>query len=225
MAERRAGEARAAGPRTRAARGADPRQGALVLEFAQGLVCGVDEAGRGPLAGPVYAAAVILDPANAIAGLRDSKQLSEARREALSDEIRRAALAWAVASASVGEIDRLNILQASLLAMKRAVEALVPAPALARVDGNRAPRLRCAVQTIVGGDALDPAISAASILAKTARDEALRALHRSWPQYGFDAHKGYPTAAHLAALRVHGACPEHRTSFAPVRAALGAHRP
>ena len=201
---------------------ADPRQGAFVLEFEQGLVCGVDEAGRGPLAGPVYAAAVILDPANAIAGLRDSKQLSETRREALAVEIRGAAIAWAIASASVGEIDRLNILQASLLAMKRAVEALVPAPALARVDGNRAPRLRCAVQTIVGGDALDPAISAASILAKTARDAALRELHLNWPQYGFDAHKGYPTAAHLAALRRHGACPEHRTSFAPVRAALAA---
>lgn len=225
MADRRPGGAGAADRHPGGVRGADPRQGALVLEFAQGLVCGVDEAGRGPLAGPVYAAAVILDPANAIAGLRDSKQLSEARRDALSREIRSAALAWAVASASVGEIDRLNILQASLLAMKRAVEALVPAPALARVDGNRAPRLRCAVQTIVGGDALDPAISAASILAKTARDAALRDLHRSWPQYGFDAHKGYPTAAHLAALRIHGACPEHRTSFAPVRAALGARRP
>lgn len=193
-----------------------------MLEFEQGLICGVDEAGRGPLAGPVVAAAVILDPANAIAGLRDSKQLSETRRESLAEQIRGAAIAWAIASASVDEIDRINILQASLLAMKRAVEALVPAPALARVDGNRAPRLRCAVQTIVGGDALDPAISAASILAKTARDAALRELHLSWPQYGFDAHKGYPTAAHLAALRRHGACPEHRTSFAPVRAALAA---
>ena len=186
-------------------------------------MCGVDEAGRGPLAGPVYAAAVILDPNAEVAGLRDSKQLSQARRESLAVQIRERSIAWAVASASVEEIDRLNILQASLLAMRRAVQALVPAPSLARVDGNRAPSLPCAVETVVGGDALEPAISAASILAKTARDAALCELHLRWPRYGFDAHKGYPTAAHLAALREYGACPEHRASFAPVRAVLNVH--
>ena len=202
---------------------AERGQHAFSFEFERQLVCGVDEAGRGPLAGPVYAAAVILDPGAEVVGLRDSKQLSAARREWLAVQIRERSIAWAVASASVEEIDRLNILQASLLAMRRAVQALVPAPSLARVDGNRAPRLPCAVETIVGGDALEPAISAASILAKTARDAALCELHLRWPQYGFDAHKGYPTAAHLAALRAHGACPEHRTSFAPVRAVLNVH--
>ncbi len=185
-----------------------------------GLICGVDEAGRGPLAGPVFAAAVILDPAAPIDGLRDSKKLSAARRERLAQQIRSRAIAWAVASASVEEIDEINILQASLLAMRRAVDALAPAPALARVDGNRAPVLRCAVQTLVGGDALDPAISAASILAKTARDACLLDLHAAWPAYRFDQHKGYPTAGHLALLRAHGACPAHRRSFAPVRAVL-----
>lgn len=194
-------------------RAADPRMGA-------GWACGVDEAGRGPLAGPVFAAAVILDPDAPVTGLRDSKQLSAARREALAAEIRVRALAWAVASASVEEIDALNILQATLLAMQRAVEALRPAPALARVDGNRAPRLRCQVQTLVGGDALDPAISAASILAKTARDAMLVELHAAWPAYRFDLHKGYPTAAHLALLREHGPSPAHRRSFGPVRRLL-----
>jgi ribonuclease HII len=185
-----------------------------------GLACGVDEAGRGPLAGAVYAAAVILDPSAPIAGLRDSKVLTPARREAIAPLIRERAIAWAVASASVEEIDRLNILQATLLAMRRAVDALEPAPALARVDGNRAPRLRCAVETLVRGDALEPAISAASILAKTARDAALLELHAAWPIYGFDQHKGYPTSLHLERLREHGASPAHRRSFAPVREAI-----
>ncbi|HWS75406.1 MAG TPA: ribonuclease HII, partial [Quisquiliibacterium sp.] len=167
------------------------------------MVCGVDEAGRGPLAGPVFAAAVILDPDAPIEGLRDSKQLSPARRDALAALIRERSLAWSVASASVAEIDTLNILHATMLAMRRAVDALDPRPALARVDGNRAPALECRVQTLVGGDALDPAISAASILAKTARDAALLELHAAWPAYRFDLHKGYPTAAHLALLREH----------------------
>lgn len=186
------------------------------------LACGVDEAGRGPLAGPVFAAAVILDPDAPIEGLRDSKKLSAPRREALALLIRERALAWSVASASVAEIDALNILQATMLAMRRAVDGLAPAPALALVDGNRAPALGCRVRTLVGGDATEPAISAASILAKTARDAALLELHAAWPAYRFDVHKGYPTAAHLALLREHGACPEHRRSFGPVRAALAA---
>jgi len=193
---------------------------AFDLASPAGPVCGVDEAGRGPLAGPVYAAAVILDPARPIAGLRDSKALAAARREALAVQIRERAAGWAVASASVDEIDALNILQATMLAMRRAVEALDPAPALARIDGNRAPALACAVQTLVRGDALDPAISAASILAKTARDAALMTLHAQWPAYRFDRHKGYPTAEHLSLLRVHGPSPAHRRSFAPVRALL-----
>lgn len=191
---------------------------ALLLPAPEGPVCGVDEAGRGPLAGPVYAAAVILDPRAPIDGLRDSKALSAARREALAGEIRERALAWAIASASTAEIDALNILQAALLAMQRAVAGLAIEPALARVDGNRPPRLRCLVQTLVGGDALDPAISAASILAKCTRDQAMLALHERFPQYRFDRHKGYPTAEHLALLREHGPCEEHRRSFAPVRA-------
>jgi len=186
-----------------------------------GPVCGVDEAGRGPLAGPVYAAAVVLDPARPIAGLRDSKTLPPAAREALAEAIRERAAAWGVASASAAEIDSLNILQATLLAMRRAVDALAVEPVLARVDGNRAPRLRCAVETLVRGDALDPAISAASILAKCARDSAMQVLHLRWPVYGFDRHKGYPTAEHLARLREHGPCDEHRRSFGPVRASIG----
>lgn len=190
----------------------------LGLPAREGPVCGVDEAGRGPLAGPVYAAAVVLDPGAPVAGLRDSKALSARAREALAAAIRERALAWSVASASAAEIDALNILQASLLAMQRAVAALAIEPALARVDGNRPPRLRCLVQTLVGGDALDPAISAASILAKCTRDQAMLALHERFPQYRFDRHKGYPTAEHLALLREHGPCEEHRRSFAPVRA-------
>ncbi len=206
-----------------AARPARRRHGAtaqlaLLLPAPDGPVCGVDEAGRGPLAGPVYAAAVILDPRSPIDGLRDSKALSAARREVLAGKIRERALAWAIASASAAEIDALNILQAALLAMQRAVSGLAIEPALARVDGNRPPRLRCLVQTLVGGDALDPAISAASILAKCARDQAMLTLHERFPQYRFDRHKGYPTAEHQALLREHGPCEEHRRSFAPVRA-------
>ena len=184
------------------------------------LIAGVDEAGRGPLAGPVVAAAVILDPARPIVGLADSKQLSPARRERLATEIRAKALAWALGRAEVAEIDRLNILQASLLAMQRAVTALHIAPEKVLVDGNRCPQLACPCQAIVKGDATVPAIGAASILAKVARDAELRELHDRYPQYDFARHKGYPTAAHLDALRRHGPCPEHRRSFAPVAAAL-----
>lgn len=180
-------------------------------------ICGVDEAGRGPLAGPVYAACVVLNPAHAIDGLVDSKQLSEKQRDSLTAEIKRHALAWAIASASVEEIDRFNILQASLLAMQRAVQSLPHAPGLALVDGKQGPRLPCAVQTIVNGDQLIPAISAASILAKTARDAEMLRLHHIYPQYGFDRHKGYPTKAHFAALQQHGPCAIHRQSFAPVK--------
>jgi ribonuclease HII len=184
------------------------------------LICGVDEAGRGPLCGPVVAAAVILDPARPVAGLADSKKLSERRREALAPLIRERALAWAVAQASVEEIDRLNILHASLLAMSRAVAALAPRPEEAWVDGNRCPPLAIPARAIVGGDAREPAISAASILAKTVRDEIMRALDRQHPEYGLAGHKGYPTAAHLAALARHGVAPCYRRSFAPVRAIL-----
>lgn len=184
-------------------------------------ICGVDEAGRGPLAGPVYAAAVILDPTRPIEGLRDSKQLSAKRRDLLAAQIRERALAWAVASASAAEIDAMNILRATLLAMQRAVAALALEPHLARIDGNRAPSLHCAVETLVGGDRLDPAISAASILAKTARDAMLAEIHAAYPDYGFDRHKGYPTADHLDRLARLGPCEHHRRSFAPVRRALG----
>ena len=183
------------------------------------LIAGVDEAGRGPLAGPVSVAAVILDPARPITGLNDSKKLSEARREALYPQIVSHALAWHVESVTAQEIDALNILQATLAGMRRAVAALQPAAQLARIDGNHLPRdLPCPGQALVGGDAIEPAIMAASILAKVARDRAMQALHCEYPQYGFDRHKGYPTAAHLAALQAHGPCPQHRRSFAPVRA-------
>jgi ribonuclease HII len=185
-----------------------------------GLVAGVDEAGRGPLAGPVVAAAVILDDLHPIKGLGDSKVISPRRREALFDEIRARALCCAIASASAEEIDRLNILQATLLAMRRAVEALRLLPHRVVVDGNRVPPLLMPVAAVVKGDALVPAISAASILAKVHRDRLCLELHAQYPQYGFDAHKGYPTAEHLAALRQHGACVEHRRSYAPVRAVL-----
>lgn len=185
------------------------------------LVCGVDEAGRGPLAGPVYAAAVILDPARPIAGLADSKALSPRRRETLAAEIRDRALAIGIASASVAEIDELNILQATLLAMRRAVEKLPQMPALALIDGNRCPLLSMPARAIVRGDASEPAISAASILAKTARDAEMRRLHEAFPQYALDRHKGYDTAAHRAALREHGPAWFHRRSFAPVRELLG----
>ena len=186
------------------------------------LVCGVDEAGRGPLAGPVYAAAVILDPARPVAGLRDSKALSAARRVGLAAQIRERSLAWSVAQASVDEIDALNILHATMLAMRRAVEGLALRPGLARIDGNRAPRLDCATVTLVGGDALDPAISAASILAKTDRDAAMLELHLRYPVYRFDLHKGYPSALHREILQRLGPCEQHRRSYAPVRAALQA---
>lgn len=185
------------------------------------LVAGVDEAGRGPLAGPVVCAAVILDPRRRIDGLGDSKALSEAARENLFPQIRRDALAWHVEFVSPAEIDRLNILQATLTGMARALHALSPGPAHALIDGNRLPKsLPCTAQALVGGDALEPAIMAASILAKVARDRHMLALHASYPRYGFDRHKGYPTPEHLDALRTHGPCPEHRRSFAPVRAAL-----
>jgi len=203
----------------------DGAQFALVLTLPDGPVCGVDEAGRGPLAGAVYAAAVVLDAGSPIEGLRDSKVLTAQRRETLAQQIQERARAWAVASASTTEIDSLNILQASLLAMQRAVAALTVVPVLARVDGNQPPRLRCAVQTVVGGDALDPAISAASILAKCARDRSMQTLHERFPQYGFDRHKGYATPEHLEQLRRHGPCPEHRRSFAPVRVLLGSLAP
>ena len=184
------------------------------------LVAGVDEAGRGPLAGPVYAAAVILDPARLVLGLADSKTLSAARRDTLALEIRAHALCWALGMATVEEIDRLNILQASLLAMTRAVAALSMAPSLALVDGNRAPSLECTVRTIVGGDASEPAISAASILAKVARDAVMCSLDTLYPGYGFARHKGYPTAAHVTALEQLGVSPVHRRTFGPVRRLL-----
>lgn len=184
-----------------------------------GLLAGVDEAGRGPLAGPVVAAAVILDDLQPIHGLADSKKLSPRRREQLYDEIRAKALCCAIAEASVEEIDRLNILQATLLAMRRAVEGLRLKPAKVLVDGNRLPVLDVLAEAIVKGDALVPAISAASILAKVHRDRWCASVDAQFPQYGFAAHKGYGTAAHLAALQAHGACPQHRRSFAPVRAA------
>jgi ribonuclease HII len=184
------------------------------------LVAGVDEAGRGPLAGPVMAAAVILDERRPIDGLADSKVLSPLRREALYGEIRAKALAFAFAEASVEEIDRLDILQATLLAMRRAIDALHLPPARVLVDGDRVPRLHIPVEAVVGGDARVPSISAASIVAKVERDRRCRELHERWPVYGFDGHKGYATAAHLAALRRHGACPAHRRSFAPVREVL-----
>lgn len=185
-----------------------------------GLVAGVDEAGRGPLAGPVVAAAVILDPRRPIAGLADSKRLTPRRREKLFDEIRAKALCCSIAQATVQEIDRLNILQATLLAMQRAVAGLRLPPAKVLVDGNRLPALAVRAEAVVGGDARVPAISAASILAKVQRDRWCAEVHEQWPQYGFAAHKGYGTAAHLAALRAHGACEHHRRSFAPVAATL-----
>ena len=185
-----------------------------------GLVAGVDEAGRGPLAGPVVAAAVILDELNPIAGLNDSKKLSALRREKLFDEIRAKALCCSVAEASVEEIEQLNILQATLLAMRRAVEGLRLKPHQVLVDGNRLPVLDVPAQAIVGGDASVAAISAASILAKVTRDRWCLEMDRQYPAYGFAAHKGYGTAQHLAALRLHGACPAHRKTFAPVAQVL-----
>lgn len=183
-------------------------------------MAGVDEAGRGPLAGPVVAAAVILDDLNPIHGLADSKKLTPLRREKLYDEIRAKALCCSIAQASVEEIDSLNILQATMLAMKRAVEGLRLKPNKVLVDGNRLPTLGILAEAIVKGDALVPSISAASILAKVYRDRWCEAFHLEYPQYGFAGHKGYGTAVHLAALREHGACPQHRKSFAPVAEVL-----
>ena len=183
-------------------------------------LAGVDEAGRGPLAGPVVAAAVILDPGRPIAGLKDSKQLTPAQREHLAVEIRGNCLAWAVAWADHEEIDKINILQASLLAMARAVAALAIEPLQVWVDGNRCPSVKQPVTAIVKGDSKVPAISAASILAKVERDAAMCRLDALYPGYGFGVHKGYPTPAHLAALDVHGASPVHRRSFGPVRRCL-----
>ena len=195
------------------------RQSALLWNIP-GLVAGVDEAGRGPLAGPVVAAAVILDDQNPIAGLADSKKLSAARREWLFDEIRAKALCCSIAQASVEEIEQLNILQATLLAMKRAVEGLRLTPKKVLVDGNRLPVLSMMAEAIVQGDALVPAISAASILAKVHRDRWCATMDLVYPQYGFSKHKGYGTAQHLAALQLHGACPEHRKTFRPVAEVL-----
>ena len=195
------------------------RQAALLWDVPV-LVAGVDEAGRGPLAGPVVAAAVILDERNPIKGLNDSKKLTALRREKLFDEIRAKALCCSIAEASVQEIDELNILQATLLAMRRAVEGLRLIPGLVLVDGNRLPRLKVRAEAIVKGDALVPAISAASILAKVTRDRWCAELDAQYPQYGFAGHKGYGTAEHLAALQAHGACPQHRKTFAPVTKVL-----
>ncbi len=185
-----------------------------------GLMAGVDEAGRGPLAGPVVAAAVILDELQPIKGLNDSKKLTARQREKLYDEIRAKALCCSVAQASVEEIDQLNILQATMLAMKRAVEGLRLKPSKVLVDGNRLPTLDVLAEAIVKGDATVPAISAASILAKVTRDRWCAELDAQHPEYGFASHKGYGTAEHLAALRAHGACPQHRKTFAPVTAVL-----
>lgn len=193
---------------------------ATLVNVDQLQICGVDEAGRGPLAGAVYAAAVILDPAHPIAGLRDSKKLSEAKRKLLAIEIKKHALAWCIAEASEQEIDQINILQATMLAMQRAVQGLSITPTLALIDGNRCPNVTMMAQAIVKGDDKVAAISAASILAKTARDAALMELHAQYPQYAFDQHKGYPTALHLARLREHGISPVHRLTYAPVRALL-----
>ncbi len=181
------------------------------------LIGGVDEAGRGPLAGAVFAACVVLNPANKIEGISDSKKLSEKKRNKLAYLIKRDSMAWAVASASVEEIDTINILQASLLAMKRAVESLPFLPDKILVDGIHSPKLNLQVQTVIKGDSLVPEISAASILAKTARDAEMYCLHKSFPDYGFDQHKGYPTKKHLEALQIHGISIVHRRSFSPVR--------
>ncbi|MDP3089000.1 MAG: ribonuclease HII [Methylotenera sp.] len=188
------------------------------------LICGADEAGRGPLAGGVYAAAVILNPARPILGLADSKKISEKKRDLLSAEIKQHALAWAIACCSAKEIDDINILQASLLAMKRAIEVMQAqfgiTPDLVQVDGNKCPKISLPCEAIVKGDSKVQAISAASILAKVARDAELYELDKIYPQYGFAQHKGYPTTAHLMALRIHGICPQHRLSYAPVKNVL-----
>jgi ribonuclease HII len=197
-----------------------PQVSLVLFDYANELICGVDEAGRGPLAGPVFAAAVILDPTKLIVGLRDSKKLTAARREALAIQIKANALAWSIAQCSEAEIDAINILQASMLAMRRAIEGLKIQPTLALIDGNRCPIIAIRTEAIIEGDDKVPAISAASILAKTARDAALVILHQQYPHYAFDQHKGYPTALHLQRLRAHGVSPVHRKTYAPVRALL-----
>lgn len=196
----------------------------LAVAPAARYVAGVDEAGRGPLAGPVTVAAVVFAPGRTpINGLADSKRLCAERREALYERIVQRALAWHVVSIDVEEIDRVNIFQATMLGMRRAVEAVAHVAELARIDGNALPRgLPCPAEAWIGGDARDRAIMAASILAKVTRDRAMLELHATWPQYGFDRHKGYSTPAHLAALAAHGPCPHHRRSFAPVRERLAA---
>jgi len=181
------------------------------------LNCGVDEAGRGPLAGPVYAAAVILDPERGIEGLDDSKKLTARQRLQLAEEIKASSLAWSISWSSVEEIDTLNILRASLLAMQRAVQALQLRPVRAFIDGNICPALECPAEAVIGGDASVPSISAASILAKVERDAEMLRLHALFPAYGLDRHKGYPTREHLKAIEQHGICVIHRRSFAPVR--------
>ncbi|MBD3670714.1 MAG: ribonuclease HII [Gammaproteobacteria bacterium] len=196
------------------------QQHGLNLSADIGLVAGVDEVGRGPLAGPVVAAAVILDPSRPIAGLTDSKKLTERRREALYEEIQAKALAWAIGRAEVGEIDRINILQASLLAMSRAVEGLEPAPQHALVDGNKIPTLPCSAEAIIKGDLTEPCISAASILAKVTRDREMVEMDSRYPGYGLASHKGYPSKQHLLALEELGVSQIHRRSFAPVKKLL-----
>ena len=189
----------------------------LILPEASLLIAGVDEAGRGPLIGSVVAAAVILDPNNPIVGLNDSKKLSEKKREQLFIEIQENALAWCIAEATHSEIDELNILQATMLAMKRAIEGLLIAPSLALIDGNRCPNAQIACQAIIGGDGLEDCIGAASILAKVTRDRQLQQLDVEHPQFGFAKHKGYPTKAHLEAIALHGILPEHRRSYGPIK--------
>ena len=185
-----------------------------------GIIAGVDEAGRGPLAGPVVAAAVVLDPARPIQGLADSKKLSAKKRESLAVSIRQHALSWAVCRVEADEIDRINILQATLQAMSRSVESLDTRIDKALIDGNQCPELSMPAEAIVKGDTKIPAISAASILAKVARDEIMVGMHENYPEYGFEKHKGYPTAAHISALMEHGPCPQHRRSYAPVQRAI-----
>lgn len=204
----------------RPARGRSSPQAALNFEHPSEVLCGVDEAGRGPLAGPVVAAAVILDASRPIDGLDDSKVLSAKVREALYEKIIERALAFHVALATVEEIDTLNILHATMLAMQRAVNAMSILPTLVKIDGNRCPVLPVRAEAVIGGDALVPAISAASILAKVTRDRIMHAMHEVHPEYGFLAHVGYGTPEHLDALQTHGPCVHHRRSFAPVRAAL-----
>ena len=189
----------------------------LILPDAHLLIAGVDEAGRGPLIGSVVTAAVILDPNNPIAGLNDSKKLSEKKREQLFVEIQKNALAWCIAEATHLEVDALNILQATMLAMKRAIEGLLVAPNLALIDGNRCPNTHITCQAIIGGDGLEACIGAASILAKVTRDRQLQQLDVEHPQFGFAKHKGYPTKAHLEAIAIHGILPEHRRSYGPIK--------